>query len=113
LAEARHVSTQAFYARIKYKGKTIRASLHAKVITVALEKLPDKIKQLNRSKAITGTFGQYRQKSFSREQRLLRGSALPLFRVKITQAQVVNADSLNFERLPNQLAAHANSRIIP
>jgi integrase len=54
-----HVSTGTFYARIKYKGKTIRASLKTKVLTVARERLPDKIKQLNGSKAITGTFGQY------------------------------------------------------
>jgi integrase len=54
-----HVSTGTFYARIKYKGKTIRASLNTKVLTVARERLPDKIKQLNGSKAISGTFGQY------------------------------------------------------
>jgi integrase len=54
-----HVSTGTFYARIKYKGKTIRASLNTKVLTIARERLPDKIKQLNGSKAISGTFGQY------------------------------------------------------
>jgi hypothetical protein len=41
------VSTGTFYARIKYKGKTIPASLNTKALTVARERLPDKIKQLN------------------------------------------------------------------
>jgi hypothetical protein len=29
-----HVSTGTFYARINYKGKTIRASMNTKVLTV-------------------------------------------------------------------------------
>jgi hypothetical protein len=49
---------EAFYARIKYKGKTIRASQNTKALTVARERLPDKIKQLNGIKAVSGTFGQ-------------------------------------------------------
>jgi hypothetical protein len=47
---------ETFYARIKYKGKTIHASQNTKDLTVARERLPDKIKQLNGIKAVSGTF---------------------------------------------------------
>ena len=49
---------------------------------------------------------------FSPRNRRLRRGALPLLLVEIAQPQFGDADSVGFERFPNQLAAHANSRII-
>ena len=40
------------------------------------------------------------------------GGALPLLFVEITQAQFGYADSVGFERFPNELAAHSDSGII-
>ena len=40
------------------------------------------------------------------------GRALPFLSLKIAQAQLGDADSVGFERLPNQLAPHADSGII-
>ncbi|HEX5397686.1 MAG TPA: hypothetical protein VFY06_01375 [Verrucomicrobiae bacterium] len=49
---------------------------------------------------------------FPPRNRRLCGGALPLLFVKIAQAQLGDADSVGFERFPNQLAAHADSSII-
>ena len=49
---------------------------------------------------------------FSPRKRRPRSGALPLLFVEIAKPQFGCADSAGFERFPNQLAAHTNSRII-
>jgi hypothetical protein len=49
---------------------------------------------------------------FSPRYRLLRRGALPLRFVEIAKPQLGDADSVGFERLPNQLAANPDSSII-
>ena len=56
-----HTPTGTFYARLKVKGKTVRASLDTDIFTTARLRLPDKIKELRKPKATVGTFGQYAQ----------------------------------------------------
>ncbi|MGB8369144.1 MAG: tyrosine-type recombinase/integrase [Limisphaerales bacterium] len=57
-----HTPTGTFYCRLKFKGKTIRASLNTDVFTTARLRLPDKLKVLRKPKAETGTFGDGRLK---------------------------------------------------
>jgi hypothetical protein len=49
---------------------------------------------------------------FSPRNRCLHSGALSPLPVEIAKPHFGDADSAGFERLPNQLAAHANSRII-
>lgn len=57
-----HTPTGTFYARLKVKGKTVRASLNTDVFTTAKLRLPDKIKELRKPKAEVGTFSDGRIK---------------------------------------------------
>jgi hypothetical protein len=50
---------------------------------------------------------------FSARHSRLRRSPLPFFPVKIASAQFGDTDLAGWEQVPNRLAAHANSRIIP
>lgn len=54
------VTAGTFYARVKVKGKVIRASLETDVFTTAKQRLPDKVKALRKPKAEVGTFADGR-----------------------------------------------------
>jgi integrase len=55
-----HTPTGTFYGRFKVKGKTIRASLDTDVLTVARDRLPLKLAEMRKPKAIVGTFNEAR-----------------------------------------------------
>ena len=54
----------------------------------------------------------YRALTFVNEHQPRYPNALPFLFVKIAQAQFGHADTVGLERFPNELAAHADSRII-
>ena len=55
-----YVVAGTYYARCKVKGKPIRASLETDVFTTAKLRLPDKLKELRKPKAVVGTFADGR-----------------------------------------------------
>jgi site-specific recombinase XerD len=57
-----YVIAGTYYARCKVNGKPVRASLETDVFSTAKLRLPDKIKELRKPKAIVGTFGEGRLK---------------------------------------------------
>jgi len=57
-----YVPSGIFFARAKVAGIVKRASLETEVFTTARLRLPDKIKELRKPKAVVGTFGDARLK---------------------------------------------------
>ena len=55
-----YVVAGTYYARCKVKGKPVRASLETTVFTTAKLRLPDKLKELRKPKAVIGTFADGR-----------------------------------------------------
>jgi integrase len=55
-----YVVAGTYYARCKVKGKPVRASLETDVFTTAKLRLPDKLKELRKPKAVVGTFADGR-----------------------------------------------------
>ena len=53
-----YVVAGTYYARCKVKGKPVRASLESDVFTTAKLRLPDKLKELRKPKAVVGTFAE-------------------------------------------------------
>jgi integrase len=55
-----YVIAGTYYARCKVDGKPVRVSLETDVFSVAKVRLPDKIKELRKPKAVVGTFAEGR-----------------------------------------------------
>src|ERR1700722_14393277 len=51
-----YVIAGTYYARCKVNGKPVRSSLETDVFSVAKVRLPDKLKELRKPKAVVGTF---------------------------------------------------------
>jgi hypothetical protein len=62
--------------------------------------------------SFTVSFQRISKSHFPTRDSRLCGSTLSFFSVKIAQAQLGYADSVGFERFPNELAANAYSRTI-
>lgn len=57
-----YVIAETYYARCKVNGKPVRASLETTVFSTAKQRLPDKLKELRKPKALVGSFGDGRLK---------------------------------------------------
>jgi hypothetical protein len=57
-----YVVAGTYYARCKVKGKPVRIALETDVFTTAKLRLPDKLKEIRKPKAVVGTFADGRLK---------------------------------------------------